>query len=652
MKEPGNQLPERANIPRFAPVIDSDDGDTGFGSPDDVQFDSGLLRTVGIIAVLGILLAVLLLPPVSILDFGGSDGGSGIVTKARDSMPDLPDGLVAMSALYDIEVADELRGAATLSVRLSVDDPPGENLALYTFDDDRWQRLGSASVDNGSRVARGEVETVPATIAVLHRAALARSLGLILSPGEVPDAAITGISIVSVLAVSPLTDTNEAGLLIADPLALDAARADTVAGVYLGVTTPTSAASELVDLILGTPARVETHIGEIVDEALRAQAAGVHLDYASIDVPRRDAFTAFVGQLDAALTAEGLGLVVTVPAPSASASSTAVASAYDWPALAALADALWLRAPSDPDGYYDQLEAALAAQRDNGTDLSAVWLVLDRHSRERTPEGIAAITLRDALTRASSLRARFDEGITPDSPVTITGVNINENDDDSGMRWDETSQSVTFDYGARGGPRTVWVENRFSFAFRLDLARRFGLGGVTVAPAAQDETLPDVWNTVASFVEDGAVHRELPFGPYLSPRWISPSGIIEGGDSGVAVWRAPNEIGVYPITLIVSDGVVFIGQEISLRVTEGQQEPNPAPVSTPEPTATPQATATPAPTEVPIVVATPEPTVAPTPEPTPQPTVAPTPEPTVAPTPEPTPVPTATPTGPPGPAGN
>ena len=646
MKEPGNQLPERANIPRFAPIIDSDDGDTEFGEPNDVQFDSGLLRTVGIIAVLAVLIAVLLLPPVSILDFGGSDGGSGIVTKARDSMPYLPDGLVAMSALYDIEVAEELRGAATLSVRLSVDNPPNENLALYTFEDDRWQRLGSASVDNGSRVARGQVETVPATIAVLHRAALARSLGLILSPGEVPDAAITGISIVSVLAVSPLTDTNEVGLLTGDPLALDAARAATIADVYLGVTTPTTAARELVDLILGTPARVETHIGEIVDEAQRTQAAGVHLDYASIDVPRRDAFTAFVGQLDAALTAEGLGLVVTVPAPSVNTSSTAAASAYDWPALAAFADALWLRAPSDPDSYYEQLEAALATERDGGTDLSTVWLVLDRHSRERTPEGIAAITLLDALTRASSLRARFDEGITPDSPITVTGVNINENDDDSGMRWDETSQSVTFDYGARGGPRTVWVENRFAFAFRLDLARRFGLGGVTVASAAQDETLPDVWNTVASFVEDGAVHRELPYGPYLSPRWISPSGTIEGGDSGIAVWRAPSAIGVYPITLIVSDGVVFIGQEISLRVTEGQQEPSPAPTSTPTPTATP------APIEVPIVVATPEPTVAPTPEPTPLPTAVPTPEPTIAPTPEPTAEPTATPTGPPGPAGN
>ena len=33
-------------------------------------------------------------------------------------------------------------------------------------------------------------------------------------------------------------------------------------------------------------------------------------------------------------------------------------------------------------------------------------------------------------------------------------------------------------------------------------------------------------------------------------------------------WRAPGEPGVYDITLVVSDGVVFVGQQISLRVDE------------------------------------------------------------------------------------
>ena len=153
-------------------------------------------------------------------------------------------------------------------------------------------------------------------------------------------------------------------------------------------------------------------------------------------------------------------------------------------------------------------------------------------STERSAEGLEAISLRDALTLASSLRARFDDGITPGSPVTVAGTNINEADDDSGMRWDESANAVTFNYGARGGPHSVWLENRFSIAFRLDLARRFGLGGVVVEPAAQDETLPDVWNTVATFVEDGSVRRELPYGPYLKPSWLSSAG----------AWRCPTAV--------------------------------------------------------------------------------------------------------------
>jgi cell division septation protein DedD len=616
--------------------VDSDDGDgdNGFRPPEGGSVDLGLFRAAAVVVILGGLLVAAWFVFVR-----GDDGSGtvGITTEARDSMPALPDGLVAVSDLYDITVSEGIAGAATLKVRLSGDETPTTNLALYTYSDGQWRRLGSATIDDGGRVASGDVQSVPANIAVLHRAALARALGLIVGPGEAPDAAATGASIVSVIAGGPLTDTDEAGLVSADVAALSTATAATDAAVYLGLTAREGAAAQMVELILGTPARIETHVGEIVLAALAANAGGVHIDYTAVDAARREAFTSFASQLSVALAAERLGFVVSVPTPPLTGTD-----AYDWQALAGVAETLWLRPPADPAGYYDELEPALGAQRAAGADLGAVWLVLDRRSTERSADGLAAISLREALTLASGLVARFDDGITPGSPVTISGVNINESDDDSGMRWDETANAVTFNYGARGGAHSVWLENRFSAAFRLDLARRFGLGGVVVEPAAQDETLPDFWNTVATFVEDGSVLRELPYGPYLRPSWRSSAGSIEGGEGGEAVWRAPDEVGVYDITLVVSDGVVFVGQQIALRVSEGQQEP--APTSTPEPTAT----ATPAPTASP----TPAPAATTAPAATPQPTAQPTASPTPEPTPSPTPEPTATPSGPPGPAGN
>ena len=38
--------------------------------------------------------------------------------------------------------------------------------------------------------------------------------------------------------------------------------------------------------------------------------------------------------------------------------------------------------------------------------------------------------------------------------------------------------AVMFVYAGRSGSQTIWIENRFSAAFRLDLARRYALGGV------------------------------------------------------------------------------------------------------------------------------------------------------------------------------
>jgi hypothetical protein len=123
---------------------------------------------------------------------------------------------------------------------------------------------------------------------------------------------------------------------------------------------------------------------------------------------------------------------------------------------------------------------------------------------------------------------------------------------------------------------------------------------VTIVGAAQDEALPDVWNLVARYLEEGRVALELPFGPYLQPQWAASEGKIDRGASGgLAVWSAPTRPGVYDITLVVSDGVIFVGRQLSLRVTEPQREPTPpaataTPVATGTPVRTATATATPA----------------------------------------------------------
>jgi hypothetical protein len=648
--------PIRRDPDPFAP-LDEQREEFAYGF-DEEQSDRGLLRVLGVIAALGLLIAILILPPISLLDRGSGDGGGGgISTSARDELPGLPAGLTARSELYDISVDDELAGPATLTVRLSDRAEDGEHFAFYSFANGEWTRLASVTVIDDGRAAQGQVEVVPANIAVLTRTTFARSLGLIVEAGEAPDAAaVSAATIVSVLAAAPALGEQIGGVAV-EPGGLTAAQdAAGQAGVYLGVTAEDPATAEAVDTMLATPSLGETHIAALVAAAVAADADGLHIDYTGLEAARRGPFSNFVALLAERAHADGLGVVVSVPTPTGSDFG-----AYDWAALTAAADGLWLVPPADRTVFYEQIEAALGVQRDAGVDLGMVSLVLDRRSRERSAEGVRSMTLQDALALASSLRGRTEGAIGPGEAVSVAGVNIDRDAGNSGLVWDDRARAVSFAYAGRGGPRTIWVENRYSTAFRLDLASRFGLGGVAVAAAHEDEALPKLWDTILGFAEDGTVRLELPYGPYLQPQWVASDGLIEGGgDAGVVVWRAPQRTGTYDITLVVSDGVVFVGQQIALRVSE----PEPIAPAAGSPSAEDEDAAPDESADAEDAsgdgdaaagsssddgaAAADTGDAEDTAEPTPEPTVEATPEPTV----EPTPEPSATPSTPPGPAGN
>ena len=621
----------------------------GFGR-DDEGGGRGLRWFVGAVVALGVLIAILVLPPVSLLG-GGGGGGDGFGVRARGELPDLPAGLSARSPIYDIDAGGPVSGPASLTVRLDGKPADGDHLGFYTHQDGEWRRLGAVRVVEDGASAQGEVPTVPGNIAVLARSVFARELALIVGAGEAPAAgAVTAASAVAVLAGRPVADGFGGTRVAVEPDALGAARA--AAGgtpLYLGVTADGDAATAAIDRVLTTPGGVEAHVHALLDAADGAGADGLLIDYGALDPSLRTPFSGFAASLHAAAQARGAGLVFAVPVTAGTAFN-----AYDWAALAEASDGLWLRAPRDGEVYYDRLEAAFAAYRDSGLDFSRVSLILDRRSWERSADGLAPLSLREALILASTLQNHAGGAVGPGEAVSVAAANLGGDGGNSGLRWDHRARAVSFVYAGRSGPRTVWIENRFSAAFRLDLARRYDLGGVALAPAAPVAGLPDLGETILRFAGEDALTLELPYGPYLAPQWSVSGGRFEiSDDRGSIVWRAPDRAGDYDVTLLVSEGTVFVGQQLALRVSA---EPTvaAAPAAAPAPAASapePTPAATPAP-----AASTPEPTPAATPAPaasTPEPTPATTPAP-AAPTPEPTPAaaPTPIPSAPPGPAGN
>ncbi|MCC6236915.1 MAG: hypothetical protein IT299_04990 [Dehalococcoidia bacterium] len=529
--------------------LTEDDFETG-GS------DRSLLRMLIVIAGLGVLIAVLVLPPVSILD----RDAPGIASRERKQLPALPPGLAARSSLFDLELPPGIEGPVTITVRMNADAVDESALSVYTYEQERWTRLGPAHVVSPG-IAEVQVDNVPGDVAVLERMAPSKTLGLLLTAGQTPDPAAGNAGIIAVPGARPTLDAEgNPTVLEVNPVSVGPALASGRT-VYLGTVIPTDGARPILDTLFGNQKLAELHAQRLVVAAIEVGADGVYVDYGNLDPALRSAFTKFTEQLATAAKARELGVIIGVPVTEA-----ANGGAYDWRALASAADAVWVKGPESLDEYYPRLEEALKTARANGTAMEKLSLVVDRRSAERTPEGVRRVSLRDALATASDLRPRLGVAIAPGDAVAIEGSAIG-GPRASGLRWDDNARSVVFQYEGRGGQRTVWLENRFSLAFRLDVAGRYGLGGAVVAGAAADDGLPEVWGTVAQFVAEGRTTLEQPYGPYLQPAWRASAGHIEG-NGGLVTWRAPGEPGVYDITLVVSDGVVFVGQQISLRVDE------------------------------------------------------------------------------------
>ena len=148
----------------------------------------------------------------------------------------------------------------------------------------------------------------------------------------------------------------------------------------------------------------------------------------------------------------------------------------------------------------------------------------------------------------------------------MLGLNLSGETGASGLIWDNTARAVTFSYTGAGGARVVWLTNVFSEAFKVDLARRYQLGGVSVQDVSQASEDAGIWPVLLQYAESGTVTLVKPNGVLLTPRWEVSGGALESTAGPVVTWRAPDEPGTYVITLIVSDGLTHVGQELSVPV--------------------------------------------------------------------------------------
>ncbi|MDP3767030.1 MAG: hypothetical protein Q8S13_03365, partial [Dehalococcoidia bacterium] len=228
----------------------------------------------------------------------------------------------------------------------------------------------------------------------------------------------------------------------------------------------------------------------------------------------------------------------------------------------------------EQDRYHARMEEALGYLVPRVGN-SKLLVTVGPLSRERGVDGVRTLGLTEALALASTPVVQPEGPVPPDATVQALGQNLASETGASVLRWDETASAVVFSYTGPGGERTVWLANVFSEAFKLELASRFQLGGVAVEDVSREREDANIWPAVTQYAETGELELVIPNGDLLQPRWAASGGGLEGDVGPVVTWRAPAEAGTYTLTLIVSDGVMRVGQELRLAVEGPAQRAGP-----------------------------------------------------------------------------
>ena len=520
-----------------------------------------------------IAVAVAALVSIAVLLFaGGSDGCGEAYCEAAAGEVAVPDGFEALSGVFARNPdADPVPDGFELRITIPLDAPAPGVRGLRFFQHEGagggWEPAASAVLDEAGARASGVFADPPPYLAVLRRVGGGRQLAVTAPPGSALHATAARLATIAhTLDFTPAADGSLIGSRSVRPVGLNAGAA------HYPVVSASAAIEGTVanvDAILATDVARTNHVRRIVERATADRLDGVAIAYLDLRADQRTSFTLFALELAEELHAEGKTLALTLPAPVVGAERIDE-GAYDWAALGGAADYLAMAPVRDQSAFRLRMPEILEHLAAAGVDPERLLLTLTPYASEKSAEGLRTLTLTEAMTIASQLGVR-SESVTAGAAIRIVAVNIDRDEGLSGLRWQPETATVAFTYKLDGG-RTVWIENVYSAAFKLEFVSAWGLGGLAVEDASDNAFLGDIWGAIEPFLETGQPVLRRPAPTDLLPDWRVTAGELIGGDRGIVTWQAPPEAGTYRVTLSLSDGVERFENHITLVLPPPERE--------------------------------------------------------------------------------
>ena len=558
---PFGDEPRRETLPPQPPPPPSSRSGGGGGR------STGIWIVLLLAGLLAGLIVVLFFEPGLIAENDQSEedqnGGVHLTTRFEaalgDRLPEIPEVLGSASPMFNVRAPGGFAGPFELTIRLSTPTQDPRNLGAYTWDGGEWVRLGPAELASDGVSARVVLDEIPDNIVILRRLQFRDVLAGRVPRGEEPSAdVVDSLTIVHLEGWNPAPEGSLLGGVPPIPRSI-------TQSVWPVLWAEPEQAITVNDILASDQLR-QNHIGAVLLAIQNGRYAGVDIDYREVSPALRGQFSSFISELADQLHRDGRGLSVHIPLTTAGGLGE---GAYDLTVLGAAADFIVAEPPVDPTIYQAAIDASLPTLLSR-VPREKVLLAVSSDAVVRSGGLLATTTQRAALGVASTVSVRETGPYPAGGRITLQGTSIQRDTASSGLHWDDATRTVSFSYPDLSGNQvTVWIENRFSAAFKLINVEELRLGGVYLSNVSADRANANLWPAVAAFLETGQVDLRLPNPILFSPVFSVQAGALTGtSGAGWQVWELPPEAGDYEAQLVVSDGDVRVGTVLVVPVVE------------------------------------------------------------------------------------
>jgi spore germination protein YaaH/uncharacterized protein YraI len=517
-------------------------------------------------------------PRVSFLE---GSAGKELLEAAKS----IPSTLVAKSPFYALELHGEAPSQSTWTMPIPNDSEPYETLDVYTWEaqSQTWQWLPHnivaeddliESTSNAVPLSAMVMQTNPNPALVAADVAQAKEL-----PAESQGA---------------LAQVQPTGLYLGGSGAIDGAvdaTFDQAAGAYAVMPVIRNyegpiVRSDLLANMLVDNAQRGAHVDNLVNLAVGNNYKGIDIDYRGLDKNLRGEFNQFIKELAEKLHAQGKELSVRVEPAVQVAEDRWETGPYDWQTLGLLADTMKIPAPQDPNAYTPdgQLDA-LARYAVGQINRNKLQFILGGQSMEQAGNYLLAKRYTDALQPLLGRVASDQTVVEPGKPLNLALVSSKPT---SGLVYDPNIGTYVYRYqDDQGAARTVWLENAASLSHKLDLLKKYNLQGFTLENLPADGLDTDLWSLMKNYQQG----RVQPIENNFVVEWT-----VKGSDGQTAsetrpladskvAFAAPNVAGALQVEALIKDRGQIIGRQSGdpIAVATYTPVPTPTPMATPTP---------------------------------------------------------------------